>query len=53
MLALGQKSAARDLYEQILKRDPNIVGARRQLVALMLESGDFDSARNVIMPVSR
>ncbi|MFL5254415.1 MAG: tetratricopeptide repeat protein [Rhodopila sp.] len=48
LLALGQKSAARDAYEQILKQDPNIVGARRQLVAIMLESGDFDSARNVI-----
>ena len=35
-LGLGQKKAARDIYEQILKQDPNIVGARRQLVAIML-----------------
>lgn len=47
-LALGEKKAARDIYEQILKQDPNIVGARRQLVSIMMEAGDFDSARNVI-----
>ncbi len=47
-LGMGEKKAARDIYEQILKDDPNIVGARRQLVALMVEAGDFDSARNVI-----
>jgi cellulose synthase operon protein C len=47
-LGLGEKKAARDIYEQILKQDPNIVGARRQLVAIMLEAGDFDSARSAI-----
>jgi len=44
-LALGQKKDARDTYAELLKADPNVVGARRQLVALLVESGDFESAR--------
>jgi putative PEP-CTERM system TPR-repeat lipoprotein len=47
-LALGQKKEARDTYTEILKNDPNVVGARRQLVALQIEAGDFESARNII-----
>ena len=47
-LALGQKKEARDVYTAILKQDGSIVGARRQLVALLVDAGDFDSARNVV-----
>jgi len=47
-LALGQKKDARSTYTEILKDDANVVGARRQLVALLIEAGDFESARNVI-----
>jgi putative PEP-CTERM system TPR-repeat lipoprotein len=47
-LALGQKKDARAAYTEILKNDPNVIGARRQLVALLIEAGDFESARNVI-----
>jgi putative PEP-CTERM system TPR-repeat lipoprotein len=47
-LALGQKKDARATYTEILKNDGNVVGARRQLVALLIEAGDFESARNVI-----
>jgi putative PEP-CTERM system TPR-repeat lipoprotein len=47
-LALGQKKDARAAYEEILKNDSNVIGARRQLVALLIEAGDFESARNVI-----
>jgi tetratricopeptide (TPR) repeat protein len=31
-----------------LKQDANVIGARRQLVALLVEAGEFESARNVI-----
>ncbi len=47
-LALGQKREAQSTYTEILKLDPNIIGARRQLVALLIEAGDFESARNVM-----
>ncbi|MDR3532065.1 MAG: PEP-CTERM system TPR-repeat protein PrsT [Rhodopila sp.] len=47
-LALGQKKDARSTYADILKQDGNVIGARRQLVALLVEAGDFESARNVI-----
>ena len=47
-LALGQKKDARAAYTDILKNDANVVGARRQLVALLIEAGDFESARSVI-----
>ncbi len=47
-LALGQKKDARDTYSELLKSDPSVVGARRQLVALLVESGDFESARAVL-----
>jgi putative PEP-CTERM system TPR-repeat lipoprotein len=47
-LALGQKKDARTTYAEILKEDANVIGARRQLVALLVEAGDFESARNVV-----
>ncbi len=47
-LALGQKKEARDTYAELLKQDTNIVGARRQLVALLIEAGDFEAARSTL-----
>ena len=47
-LALGQKKDAQTAYTDILKEDPKVVGARRQLVALLIDAGDFESARNVL-----
>jgi putative PEP-CTERM system TPR-repeat lipoprotein len=47
-VALGQKKDARATYAEILKDDGNVVGARRQLVELLIEAGDFESARGVV-----
>ncbi len=47
-LALGQKQEARGTYEEILKQGGNGIAARRQLAALLIEMGDYESARNVI-----
>ncbi len=47
-LALGQKKEVRAAYADILKQDPKVVGARRQLVALLIDAGDFESARNTL-----
>ncbi len=47
-LALGQKKDARDTYSDLLKKDPSVIGARRQLVALQIEAGDFESARSLL-----
>jgi putative PEP-CTERM system TPR-repeat lipoprotein len=47
-LALGRKKEARDTYTELLKQDANIIGARRQLVALLIEAGDFEQARAVL-----
>jgi cellulose synthase operon protein C len=47
-LALGQKKDARDTYAEILKGDSKVVGARRQLVTLLIDAGDFESARNIL-----
>jgi putative PEP-CTERM system TPR-repeat lipoprotein len=47
-LALGQKKEARDAYIDLLKQDANVPGARRQLVALLIEAGDFESARKAL-----
>jgi putative PEP-CTERM system TPR-repeat lipoprotein len=46
--ALGQRKDARVTYTQILKQDPGNAVARRQLVTLLVEAGDYESARNVI-----
>ena len=47
-LALGRKKEARDLYAELLKQDANVVGARRQLVALQIEAGEFEAARSTL-----
>jgi putative PEP-CTERM system TPR-repeat lipoprotein len=47
-LALGQRKDARATYADILKQDPTSELARRQLVSLLVEAGDYESARNVI-----
>jgi putative PEP-CTERM system TPR-repeat lipoprotein len=47
-LALGRKKEARDVYTELLKQDANIAGARRQLVALLIEAGEFEAARAVL-----
>ena len=48
-LALGQKKDAQAAYSAILKNDGHASAARRQLVALLFEAGDFESARNVVI----
>lgn len=47
-LALGQKKEAQITYGDLLKLDPSLIGARRQLVSLMIEAGEFEAARNVM-----
>jgi putative PEP-CTERM system TPR-repeat lipoprotein len=47
-IALNQKDQARDTYTQILKIDPTVIAARRQLESLLLQSGDYEHARNAI-----
>jgi putative PEP-CTERM system TPR-repeat lipoprotein len=47
-LALGDKKEARATYADLLKQDPNVTGARRQLAALFIDAGDYESARNTI-----
>ncbi len=47
-LALGQKKDAQATYTSILEQNPKFVGSRRQLVALLIQAGDFESARNVL-----
>ena len=47
-LALGRKKEARDTYAELLKQDANVVGARRQLVALQIDAGDFEAARSTL-----
>lgn len=47
-LALGQRKDARATYTSILKQDPSSAPARRQLVALLIEAGDYESARTVV-----
>jgi putative PEP-CTERM system TPR-repeat lipoprotein len=47
-LALDQKDQARETYTQILKVDPALLAARRQLESLLLQAGDYEHARNTI-----
>jgi len=47
-LALGQRKDARATYAEILRQDPGSALARRQLVALLIETGDYENARAVI-----
>jgi len=46
---MGQRKDARLIYAEILKREPGSAPVRRQLVALLVEAGDYESARNVII----
>jgi putative PEP-CTERM system TPR-repeat lipoprotein len=47
-LALGQKDQARDTYSQMLKQDPSQVAVRRRLVGLLVDAGDYQTARDVV-----
>jgi cellulose synthase operon protein C len=47
-LALGQKKDAQATYADIVKQDSKAIAARRQLVSLLVDAGDFESARNVL-----
>jgi putative PEP-CTERM system TPR-repeat lipoprotein len=47
-LALGKKKEARDTYADLLKQDANVVGARRQYVALQVDAGEFEAARSTL-----
>jgi len=46
--ALDQKDQARDTFAQILKLDPSALTARRALVGLLVQAGDYERARNLI-----
>jgi putative PEP-CTERM system TPR-repeat lipoprotein len=48
LVALQRQAQARDTLQQILRLDPGSVPARRQLMALFVQAGDYESARNVI-----
>jgi predicted Zn-dependent protease len=45
---LGQKKDAQATYTRMLEQNPRSVGPRRQLVALLMQAGDFESARNIL-----
>lgn len=47
-IALGHKQQAIDTYNQMLKEDPSLIGVRRRLVALLVETGNYQDARNTI-----
>jgi cellulose synthase operon protein C len=47
-LALGMKKEARETYSDLLKQDNSLIGARRQMVALLVEAGDYESARGIL-----
>jgi putative PEP-CTERM system TPR-repeat lipoprotein len=48
LIAEDKKNEARQVYEQILKTNPDAPGVRRQLVALLVGQSDFEGARSVI-----
>lgn len=48
LVALQRQAQARDTLQQILKLNPASVPARRQLMALYVQNGDYESARNVM-----
>jgi len=48
LVALQRQPQARDTLQQILKLDPASVPARRQLMTLYMQSGDYESARKVV-----
>lgn len=47
-IALGQKSQAIATDSDLLKSDPTLVGVRHQLVSLLVDTGNFQQARNVV-----
>ncbi|MBO0710067.1 MAG: PEP-CTERM system TPR-repeat protein PrsT [Acetobacteraceae bacterium] len=47
-MVAGQKADARSSYSQIVMLDPRALEARLQLIALLVEGGDFEAARNVV-----
>lgn len=47
-VALQRQAQARDTLRQILRLDPASLTARRQLMALYVQAGDYESARDVI-----
>src|SRR5207249_7650969 len=47
-LTLDRKDQARETYAQILRIDPTLLAARRQLEYLLLDAGDFELARTII-----
>lgn len=48
LVALQRQPQARDTLQQILRLDPGSVTARRQLMALFVQNGDYESARNIM-----
>ena len=48
LVALQRQAQARDTLQQILKLDPASIPARRQLMSLYVQNGDYESARNVM-----
>jgi cellulose synthase operon protein C len=48
LVALQRQAQARDTLQQILKLNPASISARRQLMALFMQSSDYESARNVV-----
>lgn len=47
-IALGQKDRAIAVDTDLLKSDPRLAGVRHQLVSLLVDSGSFQQARNVV-----
>jgi putative PEP-CTERM system TPR-repeat lipoprotein len=47
-MALDQKTQALDTYRQIVKLDPAALSARRALIALLVQAGNYEDARNLI-----
>jgi putative PEP-CTERM system TPR-repeat lipoprotein len=47
-IALNRKEEARETYAGILRIDPTVIAARRQLEELLVEAGDYEGARNAI-----
>jgi cellulose synthase operon protein C len=46
--ALGHQREARSAYEQILRQDPSAAAIRQQLVQLLVNAGEYETARNVL-----
>ena len=47
-IALNLKAEAGETYARILKIDPTVLAARRQLEDLLVQAGDYEGARNAI-----